>query len=50
MKKLLAAMFAALFATATVGLTMLPNVAKAQEKKADEKKKSDEKKKAEEKK
>jgi hypothetical protein len=44
MKKLLAAAFAALFATVTVGVTMLPDVAQAAEKKKDEKKKDKKKK------
>jgi hypothetical protein len=47
MKKLLAATFAALFATVTVGVTMLPDVAKAADTKDDkkDKKKKDEMKK-----
>ena len=46
MKKLIAAAFAALFATVTVGVTMLPDVAKAADTKDEkDKKKKDEMKK-----
>jgi hypothetical protein len=45
MKKLLAAAFAAVFATATISVTLLPDVAKAADTKDDKKKKKDEMKK-----
>ncbi len=41
MKKLLAASFAALFATVTVSASLLPEVAKAADTKKDDKKKKD---------
>lgn len=50
MKKLLAAVFAALFATSTIGITMLPNVAKAADKKEETKKAKKDKKAKKEKK
>jgi hypothetical protein len=43
MKKLLAALFAALFATTTVGITMLPTVAKAADMDKKDSKKKDKK-------
>ena len=44
MKRLLAAAFAALFATATISVTLLPDVVQAADTKDDKKKKKDEKK------
>ena len=41
MKKLMAATFAALFATVTVSATLLPDIAKAAETTKDDKKKKD---------
>jgi hypothetical protein len=43
MKKLLAALFAALFATATIGITMVPTVAKAADMDKKDSKKKDKK-------